>query len=511
MTLNPRKRALGTVRSPSRSSIFQTAKANGALFFPLLCGLFGVHLVLAAWLPPMEDELYYWAWAQHLQKSYFDHPPMVAYLIRLSTMVWGNTVFGIRFISCLFTFIGLATLGSMTRNRGLLTLFLFTPLVFFGGIMMTPDTPLIFFWVMYLKWFTTLAQKYDDWEYDPVYRAYHATPAPWYTWAQGGIWLGLGLLSKYTMALAPLCGLLALGAHHRFRSWILGYAFHGVVALAFLAPLLHFNYENHWAPLLFQWQRSVNGTGGAPEFGRFLIAQIFMVGLMPLLCLPWILGRARLLFDNAVTRVCFWFFVPTFLFFLYKAAQTRIEANWGVVAYLAFWPLAERLYQTSSFESAKRILAGVGFATGWIGSLTFLVHIIKPLPFLAPDRDRLGKLRSSLSLAREVAAEIKKPEEKNTPVLTGRYQWVSYLRFNQIPAQQIAPYGRQSHFSKEAPFPCDSKEALVVIEDNEIPSILSCFTHRTVLREFPVSVRNKEIGKIALVKMTQDEPPTTTQ
>ena len=81
---------MGMVQSPSSNSIFQTAKANGALFFPLLCGLFVVHLIFAAFLPPMEDELYYWAWAQSLQKSYYDHPPMVAYLIRASTAVWGN-------------------------------------------------------------------------------------------------------------------------------------------------------------------------------------------------------------------------------------------------------------------------------------------------------------------------------------------------------------------------------------------------------------------------------------
>lgn len=495
---------MGVVQSPSRSSIFRTNQGNDALFFPLLCGILIVHLILSAVLPPLEDELYYWSWAQHLQKSYFDHPPMVAYLIRASTTLFGNTVFGIRFVSCLFSFFTLWTIASLSKTRGLMILFLFTPLVLFGGVMMTPDTPLMLFWALYLKWFARLAKQFSDWEYDPVYRAYHSSPATWHMWLEGGVWLGLGMLSKYTMALAPLCGFCVMAFQHRFRSWLVGYVWHGVVALCFLGPLLHFNFQNQWAPLLFQWQRSVNGTGAEVNFGNFMLAQAVMVGLLPLLCLPWILLQLKVIFENPTTRVCFWFFAPPFVFFIYKATQTHLEANWGLVAYLAFWPLAERLYQISSFDWAKKVLAGVGFATAWAGSLALLVHLFKPLPFLQPEQDRIGKLYTNQKLAREIAAELKKPESVKSTVLTGRYQWVSYLRFNHVAAQQIVPYGRDSHFSKEAPSPCASKSALVVVENDEIPSALSCFPHRTTLKEFSYSVRNHELGKIALVKMSQD-------
>ena len=53
----------------------------------LVAGLLGFYLILAALLPAADDEVYYWAWARPLQFSYYDHPPLTAYMIRLSTDV----------------------------------------------------------------------------------------------------------------------------------------------------------------------------------------------------------------------------------------------------------------------------------------------------------------------------------------------------------------------------------------------------------------------------------------
>lgn len=36
------------------------------------------------------DEAYYWLWSRALAASYYDHPPMIAYLIRLGTSLFGD-------------------------------------------------------------------------------------------------------------------------------------------------------------------------------------------------------------------------------------------------------------------------------------------------------------------------------------------------------------------------------------------------------------------------------------
>ena len=42
-----------------------------------------LRLVAAAFTPLTFDEAYYWMWSKHLAGGYYDHPPMVAIVIRL--------------------------------------------------------------------------------------------------------------------------------------------------------------------------------------------------------------------------------------------------------------------------------------------------------------------------------------------------------------------------------------------------------------------------------------------
>jgi dolichol-phosphate mannosyltransferase len=44
----------------------------------------------------LPEEAYYWNYSRHLDIGYLDHPPMVAWLIRLGTMVFGQNEFGVR-------------------------------------------------------------------------------------------------------------------------------------------------------------------------------------------------------------------------------------------------------------------------------------------------------------------------------------------------------------------------------------------------------------------------------
>src|SRR5215213_10135897 len=54
-------------------------------FYGLLALCVFAQWALAARLNLSFDEAYYWLWSQHLQLSYYDHPPLVAWAIRLST------------------------------------------------------------------------------------------------------------------------------------------------------------------------------------------------------------------------------------------------------------------------------------------------------------------------------------------------------------------------------------------------------------------------------------------
>src|SRR3954452_16212887 len=66
-----------------------------------ILALVGLRLVAAAFTPITFDEAYYWMWSKHLAGGYYDHPPMVAVVIRLGTMIAGDTELGVRLASVL--------------------------------------------------------------------------------------------------------------------------------------------------------------------------------------------------------------------------------------------------------------------------------------------------------------------------------------------------------------------------------------------------------------------------
>src|SRR5438270_7942469 len=67
----------------------------------MVFALVALRLVAAAFTPITFDEAYYWMWSKSLAGGYYDHPPMVALVIRLGTMIAGDTELGVRLVSIL--------------------------------------------------------------------------------------------------------------------------------------------------------------------------------------------------------------------------------------------------------------------------------------------------------------------------------------------------------------------------------------------------------------------------
>ena len=175
-------------RQPPGGTIIALAIVTGLLLL--------VRLWLDRHLELMFDEAYYALWSKHLAWCYLDHPPMVALSIRLSTWLFGDHEFGIRALGTLAAAAGgpLVYLVSLRlfENRteaafaGLLYCSML--LIAAGAIIITPDTPLLFFWSIAVY---AVVRIYRD--------------ADWRWWMVAGAAMGLALQSKYT-ALAARCG-----------------------------------------------------------------------------------------------------------------------------------------------------------------------------------------------------------------------------------------------------------------------------------------------------------------
>src|SRR5436305_10669137 len=74
-----------------------------------------LRLLLAARLELAPDEAFYWVLTRHLSSGYLDHPPMIAYLMWLSTRLFGNTELAVRFPATLLSLASVAVLTGLAR------------------------------------------------------------------------------------------------------------------------------------------------------------------------------------------------------------------------------------------------------------------------------------------------------------------------------------------------------------------------------------------------------------
>ena len=116
-----------------------------------ILALVALRLIAAAWTPITFDEAYYWMWSKHLAGGYYDHPPMVAVVIRLGTLLAGDTEFGVRLVSILLAlpmswavYQAALILFGDRRVASTATLLLnVTLMAAVGTMIVTPDAPLL--------------------------------------------------------------------------------------------------------------------------------------------------------------------------------------------------------------------------------------------------------------------------------------------------------------------------------------------------------------------------------
>lgn len=469
------------------------------VFLWVLAAATVARLVLAAMMPPAEDEMYYWAWSQNLSMSYFDHPPLTAWLIRLSTTLFGNSPLAFRLPAVLLTSATVFFVALMSTSAGLTTLLMLTPLFFVGGVMMTPDIPLAFFWTVYLFWTVRIQTKLESWNCDPVTRVYHNSPISPMDWLAGGILLGAGLLSKYTMLLAAVCSLLTFFTRTAPRAWWKGYGLHVMIAGLLGLPVLVFNYYYDFAPFKFQWEHiSMSGGFTWQRFFDFWGGQAALVGLLPLLFLPRILIQWKYLWNDPRIQPCIVFFVAPLSYFTYKSLTANLEANWGLVMYLAFFPIAQRICQISSFKAWNRMLVVLGFLPAWIAAGILAVHTVSPIAKIPPYKDRFRVSRARFDIAQLAAAEVKRAP---LPTFLPGYYWTAFFRYFGVPAEQLAA-GRPTHFTLKPVDPC--QHASIYFwngSTSEMPSELGCFSRKTVVKNYLVLVSGQELETIQLLKL----------
>ena len=505
-------------------------------FVWLLAGLTPAYLVLAAVLPPADDELYYWCWAERLQLSYYDHPPMTAYMIRAATAVFGDTLFAIRLPAVVSTLTVLLVVGWLTRPRHLLPLVLLTPVFTFGAVLVTPDTPLLMFWALYVVWLVKVHERLGGgvvgwcssgvvgwWGGEKTAAAHRSTTSPphylttpllhhhpttppllpFWLWPLGGAILGCGILGKYTTGLAVIAGFLSFAIAGGWRRWAVGYAVHLVVAFVVTLPILIHNVRHDFAPLLYQWKHSMGDSRpGVVPFLSFVGIQLLLFGFVPFATFVWTVARRRELLADPRLRVCACLFGFPFAFFLYKAGRGHLEGNWALACYIAVWPLAAVWYERARASQTWRRLTVAAFAVPAGCVAVLAVHLVVPFAALTPQRDRVTRQSAKEDVARQLETALA-GLAPGVPVYVPSYQWTALLRFHHIDARQIDGLTRPSHFTQR-PERLDDKEAVYVFSEGFLPpEYVGGFGPARIKGKFPLVVRGEEVAVFWLLEYTR--------
>jgi hypothetical protein len=118
-----------------------------------------INLLQAGFTELANDEAYYWMYSNFLDWGYFDHPPMIALLIKAGYLLFNNEL-GVRLLP---VFLGVGTIfiifqlteSKKDNNRLLIILLISVTIVHthIGGFFAIPDLPVIFFSTLFFYFY----------------------------------------------------------------------------------------------------------------------------------------------------------------------------------------------------------------------------------------------------------------------------------------------------------------------------------------------------------------------
>ena len=407
------------------------------LVFLLASTLYRMTQLGAIQLAP--DEAYYWDWSRRLALGYYDQGPFIAYLIRVTTAIFGTNEFGVRFgvlASCFGTLCCTYVLAKrlfapMTGFLAVLLLGL-SPLMEVGSIVATYDPPLVFFWALAVVW---------------LERALFAdkTPERNRAWVFAGLATGLGFLSKHTMLFLCPCLVLFLLISPTHRHWLKRpqpyLAF--MLALLLYSGVFYWNSQHHWwtfGHLLFLTKK-VSGTP-IKRLGDLLGSQLALLG-PGLFLATMIAGFKGMMLGQETagaqrSRFLACMGLPVMALFCLLSLKSKVQANWPACAWMSLtilWTGWVTVLAGRSRASARTAAILVSIVA--LLSLIPTVVIISPEARMAlgirlqPDQDTSNTTFGWRELAArvEVLREKQKAEGRPYFIAGNGYQNVALLGF----------------------------------------------------------------------------------
>jgi 4-amino-4-deoxy-L-arabinose transferase-like glycosyltransferase len=374
-------------------------------FIRILVAITIIKIVFAFTFPIKNDEAYYVLWAQHLSSGYYDHPPMIAWLLHLMSYISGSIAWfrmlaitaGLVAVWVIYRFV--CFFASDDSARFAATLFVLSPL-YILLFLISNDAPLLLFSSLGMLLF---------------YVALERERLPY---ALGsGVLLGAAFLSKYLVApLGIAVALYSLLWQPRKRWPYLAVAIAG--ALPFVLQHLYYNYTHSWNTLNFHFFLRNAGTSASVS------TLLFYIFGLALVMTPWGVGYLAAM-HRRLKELPYRYLLMAVLTSSIVFALASLKTVIGLHFFLVFAPYLFALYALIEKPIARKwltILSGA-YAALWIG--LFAALALFPL-----DRMQGWKFHADfvLGLAPKAVCSALEPYEQY-PIFSDYYATASILSY----------------------------------------------------------------------------------
>lgn len=380
------------------------------IFTLIISSILSIQLALFLDIHP--DEAYYFSWSEFLRAGYIDHPPVIAFVIKLSRIFFNDNL-SIRGINIIISFLSLIFLYKSIRNISEsrsasyagITIALLSPIFLAGTVITTPDTPLIFFVSAYL--YFSLSSFEDNQSYLKSILS--------------GISLGLAMLSKYTaffIVISLILLFFKFRKNHQLRIRLIIIPL--IISFLIYLPNLLYNIENNFKSYLFQIAHATSNPSFEPlkTFLPFLISQIFLFS--PFLFI-FFFKNIRHIVTTEDNRRTFLLYIAAiaFIIFILLSLFKQVEANWAAFAFLPILIITANEFIKTNIHFFSSFFYQI------IIYSIIILHTFSSILPLKPEIDPLTQIR----LWKETTELIQQNLPPDRQVVTFRYQISSELYF----------------------------------------------------------------------------------
>lgn len=403
------------------------------IWVPLLL----LKLLFSYYLPFSHDEAYYWVWGQNPQLSYFDHPPLVGWLLGLGEF-WFKDGHSSRWPYITVAHLGLWAWFEIFKYFKLEKKFLpflalvnCSPLLGVGSVIATPDGIVLSFWA-----FSTLfLVRYLD--------SRKGSDA-----IMMGAAIGLGFLSKYHIALFVIFVLIYLVIEKEYKKVRPTHVLLALIAgLAIGSPVFIWNFLNDFASFKFQVDHGLGEAKWNPWWTvSYPLGQT--VAIFPFIL--WFAAKAKLQGGQKVLLYLGW---GPLVFFLLSSFRGLVEVNWPIVGYSSLIALSVIAgIKGWAFKSAVLFHGGV--------SVFLIVHSMYPFT-------SVKKLNEPF-----VYKDLIPWVQQHQPIYGNTYQLASWLWYTtKKPVYKLQGISRFDLYDTlEQSLPQKAPYYVILLKDQQMPT-----------------------------------------